>query len=158
MRTETTIVIDRPIQEVWAYLDDHRNDLVWRRPSLPKLEQLGTGPVGLGTRFEGVIAIGPRKYPYVNEITVYEPPNRVAWKAISSTGWMIGREGSYTLDADGDRRTRMIHSITLEPNRFAGKLVAPLVSRMGTSLVMIPLKQLKQTLEQQPSGPVGRQN
>ena len=151
MQTQVTVIIDRPIRDVWDYLDDHRNDLVWRRPSLQKLEQVGTGPVGVGTKFEGAVAaIGPKQYPYVNEITVYEPPNRVAWKAISSAGWVIGREGSYTLEADGDRRTRMIFSITLEPITLAGKLVAPLMSPMGGNLVMPMLKQLKQALEQQP--------
>lgn len=94
--------------------------------------------------------IGPRKYPYVNEITIYEPPNRVAWKAISSAGWVIGREGSSTLEADDDQRTRMIFSITLEPIRLAGKVVAPLMSPMGTNLVMPLLKQLKEALEKQP--------
>lgn len=132
------------------YLDDHRNDLVWRRPSLQKLDQVGTGPVGVGTKFEGAVAaFGPKQYPYANEITAYEPPKRVAWKAISSAGWMIGAEGSYTLEADGDRRTRMIFSITMEPITFGGKLVAPLVSPMGSNLVMHLLKQLKQALEQQ---------
>jgi uncharacterized membrane protein len=148
MQTQATITIDRPVQDVWDYLDDHRNDLVWRRPSLQKLEQLGTGPVGVGTKFEGAIAaIGPKQYPYVNEITAYEPPKRVAWKAVSSAGWVIGREGSYTLEADGDQRTKMIFSIGLEPITLAGKLVAPLMSPMGSNLVMPLLKQLKEALE-----------
>jgi hypothetical protein len=117
-----------------------------------KAGELGTGPVAPGTKFEGATtAIGPKKYPYVNEITIYEPPNRVAWKAISSAGWIIGREGSYTLEADGDRRTKMNFSITLEPIRLAGKVVAPLMRPMGTNLVMPLLKQLKEALEKQPS-------
>ena len=152
MQTQATIVIDRPIQDVWNYLDDHQNDRVWRRPNLKQLEQIGSGPVGAGTRFEGAVAaIGPKRYPYVNEITAYEPPQRVAWKAISSAGWVIGSEGSYTLEADGDRRTRMIFSITMEPITFAGKLVAPLMSPMGPNLVMPLLKQLKEALEKQRS-------
>ena len=159
MQTQVTITIDRSVQDVWDYLDDHRNDLVWRRPSLRKLDQVGTDPVGVGTKFEGAMAaIGPKQYPYVNEITAYEPPNRVAWKAISSAGWVIGRQGSYVLEADGDRRTRMIFSITLEPITFAGKLVAPLMSPMGPNLVMPLLKQLKEALEKQRSAaptPVG---
>jgi len=148
MQTQATITIDRPVQDVWDYLDDHRNDLVWRRPSLQKLEQLGTGPVGVGTKFEGAVAaIGPKQYPYVNEITAYEPPKRVAWKAVSSAGWVIGRQGSYTLEADGDGRTRMIFAITMEPITFAGRVVAPLMKPMGPNLVMPLLKQLKEALE-----------
>jgi hypothetical protein len=152
MQTQATIIVDSSIQDLWDYLEDHRNDLVWRRPSLQKLEQVGTGPVGVGTRFEGAVAaIGPKQYPYVNEITVYEPPKRIAWKAISSAGWVVGSEGSYTLEAEGDRRTRMIFSITMEPITLAGKLVAPLLSPMGGNLVMPLLKQLKEALEPQRS-------
>jgi hypothetical protein len=148
MQAQVTIIIDRSIQDVWNYLEDHRNDLVWRRPQLRKLEQVGTGPVGVGTKFEGAVAaIGPKQYPYVNEITAYEPPKRVAWKAVSSAGWVIGREGSYTLEADGDQRTKMIFSIVMEPITFGGKLVAPLMSPMGSNLIMPLLKQLKEALE-----------
>ena len=93
MRVRTTVIINRPIQEVWAYLDNHNNDLKWRRPSLKSLATVGTGAVGPGTKYEGVVAMGPMKFPYVSELTAYEPPNRVAWKGVSSAGWMIGREG-----------------------------------------------------------------
>jgi uncharacterized protein YndB with AHSA1/START domain len=94
----TSVVINRPVEAVWAYLDDHSNETEWRRPSLKKLEQVGKGPTGVGTRYEGVVAIGPLKFPYVNELTTYEPPRRVAWRAISSAGWLIGSSGSYTLE------------------------------------------------------------
>ena len=151
MHLRTTMVINRPIQEVWAYLDNHRNDLEWRRPSLQRLEVLGTGAVGPGTRYEGVVAIGPKKYPYVNELTLYEPPIRVAWKAASSAGWLIGREGSYTLETEGQGRTRYTHEITLEPNKFLGRLVEPIASAMGSKAMGPLMKQLKEALEQKAS-------
>ncbi len=149
MDVRTTVVINRPIQEVWAYLDDHKNDLKWRRPSLKRLETLSPGPVGPGTRYEGVVAIGPKKYPYVTELTAYEPPHRVAWKGVSSAGWSIGRKGSYTLEAEGPDRTRVVHDITLEPQTTLGRLTAPFVGRMGSTMVMPLLKQLKEAVEQQ---------
>jgi hypothetical protein len=73
----------------------------------------------------------------------------VAWKAISSAGWLIGSSGSYTLD-DENGRTRFTHEITLEPNSFAGKLVMPLAGASGSSMVMPLVKQLKQALEGRP--------
>jgi uncharacterized protein YndB with AHSA1/START domain len=145
----TSVVINRPVAEVWAYLDDHSNETEWRGPALKKLEQVGKGPAGAGTRYEGLVAIGPLKFPYVNELTAYEPPRRVAWKAISSAGWLIGSSGSYTLE-DENGRTRFTHEITFEPNSFAGKLVMPVVGGSGSSLVMPIVKQLKAALEKQP--------
>ena len=151
LRVQTTVTINRPIQEVWAYLDDHRNDLKWRRPSLLSLEAVGTGAVGPGTRYEGVVAMGPMKFPYVSELTAYEPPNRVAWKGVSSAGWLIGREGSYTLEPEGQDRTTVTHEINMEPQTALGKVVAPVVERAGSRLVMPLLKQLKEAVEQRPS-------
>ena len=113
MNVKSSIVIDRPIEQVWAYLDDHAHELEWRSPSLRRLHQVGNGPTGVGTRYEGVIAMGRREYPYVNELTLYEPPTRVSWKAISSAGWVVGSSGSYILEPDGVR-TRLTHEIDLE--------------------------------------------
>jgi uncharacterized protein YndB with AHSA1/START domain len=149
LTARTSVVINRPVEEVWAYLNDHSNETEWRRPSLKKLEQVGTGPARPGTRYEGVIALGPIKAPYVNELTEYEPPHRLAWKAISSAGWIIGSSGSYTLE-DENGHTRFTHEITLEPNNFAGKLVMPLVGASGSSTVMPLVKQLKEALEKKP--------
>jgi uncharacterized membrane protein len=151
MRVRTTVIINRPIQKVWAYLDDHTNDLTWRRPSLKSLETVDTGPVGPGTKYEGVVAMGPMKYPYVSELTAYEPPHRVAWKGVSSAGWMIGREGSMTLEPEGQDRTRVTHEITMEPQNAMGKVVAPMVERAGPRLVMPLLKQLKEAVEATPA-------
>ena len=146
MNVQTSIVIDRPIEQVWAYLDDHSHELDWRAPSLKRLNQVGTGPAGVGTRYEGVIHVGPGDYPYINELTRYEPPNRVSWKAISSAGWVIGSSGSYVLERDGNR-TRLTHEINLEPNKPAGRVVMPLVGMLGSRGVMPMLVKLKGAVE-----------
>ncbi len=134
MNVRTSIVIDRPIERAWAYFDDHSHELEWRAPSLKRLEQVGTGPAGVGTRYEGVIALGSGDYPYVNELTRYEPPSRVSWKAVSSSGWVIGSTGSYILERDGNR-TRLTHEIM------------PLLRAMGSRAVMPLLVKLKAEIE-----------
>ena len=146
MKVQTSIVIDRPIEQVWAYLDDHSHELEWRSTSLKRLDQAGKGPTGVGTRFEGVMAMGPRDYPYVNELTVYEPPRRVSWKAISSAGWVVGSSGSYILERDGDG-TRLTHEIDMEPNKPAGRVVMPLLAAVGSRAVMPMLVKLKAAVE-----------
>jgi uncharacterized protein YndB with AHSA1/START domain len=143
-----SIVIDRPLEEVWAYLEDSAHDIEWRRPALKRLERLGADPITPGTQYQGVVAIGPKQYPYTNELTQYEPPTRLAWKAISSTGWMIGSNGSYVLERD-DSRTRMRFEITLEPNTLLGRLVQPVVRAMGPKSLGPILTQLKQSIERQ---------
>src|SRR5690348_7380229 len=146
MNVQTSIVIDRPIEKVWAYLDDHSHELEWRSPSLKRLDQVSQGPTGVGTRYEGVIGLGPGRYPYVNELTRYEPPNRVSWKAISSSGWVIGSSGSYVL-ARENGHTRLTHEIDLQPNNFGGTLLMPLVGALGSRSVMPMLLKLKAAVE-----------
>jgi len=146
VNVRTSVVIDGPIEKVWAYLDDHSHELDWRAPSLKRLEQVGTGSAGVGTRYEGVIALGPGEFPYVNELTRYEPPNRVSWKAVSSAGWVIGSSGSYILDKEGER-TRLTHEIELKPNKFGGRLLMPLMGAMGSRGVMPMLVKLKAAVE-----------
>ncbi len=147
LTARTSLVINKPVEEVWAYLNDHSHETVWRRPSLKSLKQVGDRP-RVGTRYEGVIALGPLKFPYVNELVSYDPPHKLAWKAISSAGWLIGSAGSYTLE-DEKGRTRFTHEITLEPNNFAGRIVMPLVGASGLNLVMPLVKQLKAAVEKQ---------
>jgi hypothetical protein len=64
---------------------------------------------------------------------------------------MIGREGSYTLEPEGQDRTRVTHEIVMEPQNALGKIAAPLVERAGPRLVMPLLKQLKEAVEETPS-------
>jgi uncharacterized protein YndB with AHSA1/START domain len=145
---KTSIVINQPVEAVWAYLSDHKHETEWRRPSLKSLRQEGTGPARVGTRYDGVMRYGPFSFPYVSELTAYEPQRKLSWKAVSSAGWVIGSSGSYTLDSEG-ARTRFTHEITLEPNRFAGKVVMPLLGVSGSSLTMPFAKQLKAALEKE---------
>ena len=151
----TSIVIDRPIEQVWAYFDDHSHELEWRSPSLKRLDKVTPGPVGVGTRYEGVIGFGGREYPYANELTRYEPPSRVSWKAISSEGWVIGAAGSYIFERDGNR-TRLTHEIDMQPNKFGSKIVMPLMGAVGSRGVMPLLKKLKEAVERQPFAPRNR--
>lgn len=140
----TSMVIERPIEVVWGYIEDPSNDVHWR--PVKNLKRIGRG---IGARYEGVVVAGPKNYPYVTEITHYEPPKRLVWKGISSAGWLIGTEGSYTLEAlDGATRWTII--LTLEPNTLLGRLVEPLVRAMGARVFgSVPTK-LKAAVERQP--------
>ena len=94
MEVRTRVVIDRPIEKVWAYLDDHSHELDWRAPSLKSLDQVAAGPAGVGTQYKGVIALGPGGFPYVNELTRYDPPNRVSGKRSAQPVGSSARRGA----------------------------------------------------------------
>jgi uncharacterized protein YndB with AHSA1/START domain len=139
-----SIVINRPIQEVWSYVVDEANSPVWRRPYSKQVTRVGAGPTAVGTRFQGVISSGT----YVSEITHYEPPVRMSWRYVSyPAGSVKGREGSYLLASEGPS-TRM----TLDETSDAVGLLGPVLSFPLTvllSAVIGPrlLKQLKAEVE-----------
>jgi len=66
------VTINRPIQDVFAYVTDHANDNYWK-PFVTESRQISAGAIGVGTRFEIVtVAWGYRRAGEV-EILEYEP-------------------------------------------------------------------------------------
>jgi polyketide cyclase/dehydrase/lipid transport protein len=66
------VIINRPIQDVFAYVTDHANDKYWK-PFVTESRKVSAGTIGVGTRFEIVtVAWGYRRSGEV-EILEYEP-------------------------------------------------------------------------------------
>ncbi|MBV9278984.1 MAG: SRPBCC family protein [Chloroflexi bacterium] len=76
MRNEETVTIDRPIDEVFAYLSD-----VERRPewvsSVLNTKQTSDGPIGLGATFSQEGKTFGKHVEVTWEITAYEPPHTI---------------------------------------------------------------------------------
>ena len=72
-----TIVIERPPDQVFAFLTDPANDHRWRRPVK---EISASGPLGRGSVVHQVVR-GPagRGIPADFEVTAFEPPTRFAF-------------------------------------------------------------------------------
>ena len=74
------IIINRPVQEVFAFVSDHSNDKLWK-PFVTESRQLSAGPIRAGTRFEIVtVAWGYRRSGEV-EILEYEPDHMFVYRA-----------------------------------------------------------------------------
>ena len=149
-----SIVIDRPVEQVWAWLNDEQHELIWRRPYLKELRR--TGPYAVGTRFEGINKGGGKEDRFVDEVTEYQPPVRIAWRQVTNVA-TFPRSGSYTLEGHDGRTT---FTIDLEI-AFVGiaRVLEPLMSLMAQNMLGPKLlKQLKQAIEQQSleAGAVGK--
>jgi carbon monoxide dehydrogenase subunit G len=71
-RVETTL----PIEAAFAYLADFANSQEWD-PGVASAERIGSGSVGLGTRYRLGVRLGGRVAPMEYRISVFEPPDRV---------------------------------------------------------------------------------
>jgi uncharacterized protein YndB with AHSA1/START domain len=93
---QRSIVINRPNQDVWAFIADGANAPKWRPGVLDVAHLSGQG---LGETWkQGVKGPGGRRIDADYEITAWEPPQRLAFKAIAGP---VRPRGEYRLVPDG---------------------------------------------------------
>jgi uncharacterized protein YndB with AHSA1/START domain len=124
-RFEGTTVIDRPIEEVFAFLSDGTNDPKFS-PRVLEIRKTTDGPVGVGTHFASTVKDAGVKTNREFEITEFEPPTKIRWAEVSKNQ-VTATEGGYDLSPEGDGTRVTIHNV-LEGHGI-GKLFAPLALR-----------------------------
>lgn len=124
-RFDVTTVIDRPIEEVFAFLADGTNDPKFS-PRVLQIAKTTDGPPGVGTVYASTVKDAGVRTKREFEITEFEPPTRIRWTE-TSKNMITVPEGGYDLVPDGDR-TRLSLYNTFEGHGF-GKLIAPLALR-----------------------------
>jgi hypothetical protein len=83
-RFETTVEIDRPIEEVFAFLADGTNDPKFS-PRVLEIAKTTKGPPGVGTVYASTVKDAGMKTKREFEFTEFEPPTRIRWKETSIT-------------------------------------------------------------------------
>jgi uncharacterized membrane protein len=76
-------VIDRPREEVAAYVIDHRNDPVWIG-GISKSELLGDGPLSEGSRVRRVASFLGSRIEYVNEVVRMDQGSVLEMRSVKS--------------------------------------------------------------------------
>ena len=140
-RIEKSIVIDRPVEEVFEFTHDARNDPVWQ-PTISETRQDPEGPMRVGTKVTETRHFLGRRIETTFEVTEYEP-NRGS--SIRSTSGPIPVTGSYALEPL-DGRTRFTMTLETEAHGFF-KLAEPVFARMARREVESNLGHLKDVLE-----------
>jgi uncharacterized protein YndB with AHSA1/START domain len=140
---EGEIIINRPIEDVFDFVADERNEPRYN-PRMLHAEQSSAGPIGVGTRFCAESKAMGRTVEMTIEFTAYERPRRLASSTHLST---MDIQGLLTFDAV-PQGTRMQWSWDLE-HRGMLKLVVPLVAVMGRRQERAIWSSLKRYLEAQ---------
>ena len=84
MHVENTITIERPIDEVFEYVSTPENDPTWVSVSI-RNQRTSPGPIREGMTIEEDIKIFGRTASYTWEVTQYEPPTAIAYRATSGS-------------------------------------------------------------------------
>ncbi len=143
VRIEGEIVINRPVEEVFDFVADERNEPRYN-PHMTRAEQTSDGPIGVGTRFRAEITSMGRSFEMLIEFIGYERPRRLASSTHLS---FMDTQGALTFDPVPEG-TRMRWSWEVEP-RGVFRVMSPMVVRVGRRQEQAMWTNLKHLLEEQ---------
>ena len=124
-RIEGDIVIKRPVEEVFDFVADERNEPSYHS-QMRRVEQVTQGPVGIGTRYRTELVSMGRPLEMDIEITGYERPRKLASSTHMSR---MDTQGALTFDpVPGGTRMRWSWEVALHG---VLKLMSPLLALMG---------------------------
>src|SRR3954471_8161334 len=123
---EGTAVIDRPIEEVFAFLADGQNDKKFS-PRVQEITKTTDGPPGVGTVYVSTVKDAGMTSKREFELTAVEAPSKIRWSERSKNSVTVP-EGGYDLEPAGDGATKVTIFNNFEGHGF-GKGVLPLAAR-----------------------------
>jgi uncharacterized membrane protein len=139
----STIEIDRPQADVFAYLDELDKHSEWQGDLISS--RLETDPpVRVGSRAIDTRTVpgGPREFAY--EVTEHDPPRTTAWRGLEGP---IRAVGSVIVESIGDgTRSRVTVKFNLEGHGI-GVLIAPFARMQARRQIPKDQATLKQILE-----------
>jgi hypothetical protein len=135
------IVINRPVEEVFDFVADERNEPRYN-PLMLRAEKISPGPIGVGTRFRAETKTRRGSAEMMIECTAYERPRRLASSTQLSS---MGIRGAVAFDPVPEG-TRMYWEWDVEP-RGLFKLMSPMIARMGRRQEQTIWTNLKRFLE-----------
>jgi uncharacterized protein YndB with AHSA1/START domain len=138
---ENTVMIGRPIEEVFGFLSDFENIPRWNY-AIVETRKVSEGPVGVGTIYQQVRSV-PSRSEERFEVTAYDPPRQLE---IQGQLGPFPSRLSYALDTvpEGTRVTNSVELQLRGPGRLLGRVAVPRVR----DAVDANLRKLKELLEQ----------
>src|SRR4051794_34288274 len=104
VKFEVGVTINRPVEDVFAYLGDPRKEPEYSGVT-QETHVEGSGPIGVGTRYNQIAKFMGKRLDSLIEITEFEPNRRVTYKGISGPMPMLW---TYTFEpADNGTKVTM---------------------------------------------------
>ena len=144
MRIEVSIVINRPVEDVFAFTDSADQETIWRS-ELVSSEKISDGPIGLGSVGKAVYKMMGREAVSTWEITEYEENEKVTFASDVDNGPHIGT-WPYEEDEGGTNFTWVVESED-QIHGLAGKLREDPNERLWTEVFQADLENLRRLPE-----------
>lgn len=114
--------VDRPVEEVFAFLADGENDPKFS-PRVLEMKKTTEGTTGVGTVYRSTVKDAGVKTRREFRITGFEAPRSMRWTETSKN--LVTGEGGYDLEPLGEGRTRVRLFNTLTGHGVGRLLVGP---------------------------------
>ena len=137
-------VIERPIDEVFAFLADGANDPKFS-PRVQTIRKTTDGPIAVGTVFESKVKDAGMTTSRKFELTVFEAPTKIRW-AERSKNMITVPDGGYDLEKVTDTQTKVTIHNTLEGHGF-GKLIVGFATKAAVKDAPAFAERIKSAVE-----------
>ncbi|MGB8390746.1 SRPBCC family protein [Mycobacterium sp.] len=140
---EASVLIARPVGDVWEYVTTAENLPVWV-PVLHQVTQVTDGPVAVGTRWRGTMRLLGVAFTALVEFTRCEPNNAAEFTSVEAKF----RFSSAITFEEVDGKTRFTYRTETASgfDGIFGKLARPIVSGASKRALGASLKNLARAL------------
>ena len=139
-----SVVIDRPIDEVFAFLADGTNDPKFS-PRVQEIRKSTDGPVAVGTVFESKVKDAGMTTSRTFELTSVEAPTKIRWTERSKNTVTVP-DGGYDLEKVSEAQTRVTIHNQFEGHGF-GKLIVGFAARQAVKDAPAFAERIKAAIE-----------
>jgi uncharacterized membrane protein len=141
MRNEISFVINRPIDEVFAFTTNQENQPKWQSRLL-EMKKTSDGPIGVGTTWRSVVKFLGRRIEGTTVITEYELNRTYGGRSTSGPFPVQARQTYEALDGG----TRVTFTIQAEPGGFF-KIAEPVLLTLYKRQADAEMASLKEFME-----------
>jgi uncharacterized protein YndB with AHSA1/START domain len=128
IRTKVSVTVNRPLEEVWRYLADVERHPEWTDMTVSR--RLDEGPLQVGSRVYGQVALGPFKPGWTYEVRELEPMRRFVYRTVAHGA--LSMDGVIEVVAEGQQATRIDNQVDVMlhgPLRLAEPLLRAEIRR-----------------------------
>jgi uncharacterized membrane protein len=143
LRYDASITIDRPVEEVFEYMQDIDREREWQ-PNLQEAEQSPEGEPSVGTRRRYVSEFIGKRFENVYVNTIYESNRRVAYESAPESDTQA--EGEIIWEAV-DNGTRVTMRVAVQVGGLLRFVPKALIVSLGTKELEGSLARVKMRLE-----------
>jgi len=140
-KVETSVVINRPLEEVFAFIADFENNPQWQA-GMQEARQISEGPIDVGTTYNQLAKFLGRPVESTFEIIEYEPNQRIKGRSTSGS-FPITFTRTVEPTPEGTKVSALIEG---DASGFF-RLAEPLLNRMVQRQVNGDYTKLKSLLE-----------